>query len=90
MNLQPQEVMVYMKLKIILTIWLFIWRNILECKKQTLANLANFAYDPINYEFIKQLHLTDLFLSEISGTNEELIHFGLSGLCNLACGKFFV
>lgn len=58
-----------------------------ECKKQTLANLANFAYDPINYEFIKQLHLTDLFLSELSDNNEELINFAVSGLCNLACGK---
>lgn len=61
-----------------------------ECKKQTLANLANFAYDPINYEFIKQLHLTDLFLSELSGDNEELIQFALAGICNLSCGKLFV
>ncbi|KAG5884347.1 hypothetical protein JTB14_024426 [Gonioctena quinquepunctata] len=56
-----------------------------ECKKQTLANLANFTYDPINYEFIKQLHLIDLFLAELSNDNEELIHFALAGLCNIVC-----
>nr|XP_023018161.1 armadillo repeat-containing protein 7 [Leptinotarsa decemlineata] len=56
-----------------------------ECKKQTLSNLANFAYDPINYEYIKQLHLIDLFLSELSNDNEELIHFALGGLCNIVC-----
>ncbi|CAG9853629.1 unnamed protein product [Phyllotreta striolata] len=56
-----------------------------ENKKQTLANLANFSYDPINYDFIKQLHLIDLFLSELSNDQEELIHFALAGLCNLSC-----
>ncbi|CAH1110267.1 unnamed protein product [Psylliodes chrysocephalus] len=56
-----------------------------ENKKQTLANLANFAYDPINYDFIKQLHLIDLFLSELSNDDEELTHFALAGLCNVCC-----
>ncbi|XP_072377947.1 uncharacterized protein [Diabrotica undecimpunctata] len=54
-----------------------------ENKRQTLANLANFAYDPINYNFIKQLHLIDLFLAELSNEQEELIHFALAGICNL-------
>ncbi|CAH1117809.1 unnamed protein product [Phaedon cochleariae] len=54
-------------------------------KKQTLANLSNFAYDPINYEFMKQLHLIDLFLNVLSDDEEELIHFALAGLCNIAC-----
>ncbi|XP_066258751.1 armadillo repeat-containing protein 7 [Euwallacea similis] len=56
-----------------------------EAQKQTLANLANFAYDPINYEHIKQLHIIDLFLAQLSQDSEELIHFALAGLCNLCC-----
>ncbi|CAH1987035.1 unnamed protein product [Acanthoscelides obtectus] len=56
-----------------------------ECRKQTLANLANFAYDPINYEFMKQLHLVDLFISELSNDNCDLVHFALSGICNISC-----
>lgn len=66
-----------------------------ESKKQTLANLANFAYDPINYDFIKQLHLTDLFLAQLTGTRgeleaaEELVYFAIGGIVNLCCGKFF-
>ncbi|KAL1513348.1 hypothetical protein ABEB36_002769 [Hypothenemus hampei] len=56
-----------------------------EAKKQTLANLANFAYDPVNYEYIKQLHLIDLFLAQLSENSEELIHFALAGLCNICC-----
>ena len=36
-----------------------------EHKLQVLANLANFAYDPINYEFMKQLNIIDLFLGLI-------------------------
>ncbi|KAJ8944894.1 hypothetical protein NQ314_009350 [Rhamnusium bicolor] len=58
-----------------------------KAKQQTLANLANFAYDPVNYEYMKQLHLIDLFLAQLSEDSEELIHFALSGLCNISCGK---
>ena len=36
-----------------------------EFKLQVLANLANFAYDPINYEFFRQLNILDLFLGEL-------------------------
>ncbi|VEN55457.1 unnamed protein product, partial [Callosobruchus maculatus] len=61
-----------------------------ECRRQTLANLTNFAYDPINYEFMKQLHLVDLFITELTNGDEELVHFALSGLCNISCGKSFV
>ncbi|KAJ8956935.1 hypothetical protein NQ318_014354 [Aromia moschata] len=57
----------------------------IERKRQTLANLANFAYDPINYEFMKQLHLVDLFLAQLSETNQELLRFALAGLCNISC-----
>ncbi|KAF7287560.1 hypothetical protein GWI33_005924 [Rhynchophorus ferrugineus] len=56
-----------------------------DAQKQILANLANFAYDPINYEFIAQLHIIDLFLAQLSESSEELIHFALAGLCNICC-----
>ena len=47
---------------------------VVESKQQILANLANFAYDPINYEFIRQLNIVDLFLGmnfnfEVHNTN---------------------
>ncbi|XP_038049589.1 armadillo repeat-containing protein 7-like isoform X2 [Patiria miniata] len=31
-------------------------------KEQVLANLANFAYDPINYNYLRELNVIDLFL----------------------------
>lgn len=31
-------------------------------KEQILANLANFAYDPINYGYLRQLNVIDLFI----------------------------
>lgn len=31
-----------------------------------MANLANFAYDPINYDYFLQLNVVDLFLGESS------------------------
>ncbi|RZC14248.1 follicle cell protein 3C-1 [Asbolus verrucosus] len=55
-----------------------------EAKRQVLANLANFAYDPINFEFLKQLHAIDLFLDQLTCDNEDLLHFGLCGLCNIS------
>ena len=33
-------------------------------KEEVLANLANFAYDPVNYEFIRTLNVVGLFLGK--------------------------
>jgi KaiC/GvpD/RAD55 family RecA-like ATPase len=58
-----------------------------EAKEQVLANLANFAYDPINYEFLRKLNVIDLFLDQLSEENTNFVQFGLGGLCNLALGN---
>ena len=58
-----------------------------EAKEQVLANLANFAYDPINYEYLRKLNIIDLFLDQLSEENTNFVQFGLGGLCNLALGK---
>ncbi|XP_066994141.2 armadillo repeat-containing protein 7 [Anabrus simplex] len=58
--------------------------NSFEAKIQVLANLANFAYDPINYEYLRQLKVIDIFLDELSKTQSPLIQFAIAGLCNLA------
>ena len=36
----------------------------LESKLQILANLANFAYDPINYEYLRILNVIELFIGK--------------------------
>ncbi|KAK3740667.1 hypothetical protein QZH41_006830 [Actinostola sp. cb2023] len=41
-----------------------------ENKEQVLANLANFAYDPINYEHFRKLNVIDLLLDI---TNEAVV-----------------
>ena len=38
--------------------------NFLEAKYQVLANLANFAYDPINYDWFFELNIIDLFIGD--------------------------
>ena len=38
----------------------------LESKLQILANLANFAYDPINYEYLRILNIIELFIGKNS------------------------
>ncbi|KAF5302709.1 hypothetical protein FQR65_LT08451 [Abscondita terminalis] len=58
--------------------------NSYESKRQVLANLSNFSYDPINYQFIRELQIIDLFLQQLSQNIEEFIHFSLAGLCNLS------
>ncbi|XP_017259520.1 armadillo repeat-containing protein 7 [Kryptolebias marmoratus] len=55
-----------------------------EAKLQVLANLANFAYDPKNTEHLLQLQVPDLFLDMLTEENEELVEFGMGGLCNLS------
>lgn len=56
----------------------------LEAKQQVLANLANFAYDPVNYEFLRGHSVIDLFLEEVTKNEVSLLRFALAGLCNLA------
>ncbi|CAH1243755.1 ARMC7 [Branchiostoma lanceolatum] len=58
-----------------------------DCKEQVLANLANFAYDPINYEHLRKLNVIDMFLDSLTEENERLVEFGIGGLCNLALDK---
>ncbi|KAL5102106.1 hypothetical protein RYX36_006433 [Vicia faba] len=53
-----------------------------ETKEKILANLANFAYDPYNYNFLRQLNVLELFLDCITEPNEKLIEFGVGGICN--------
>ncbi|XP_028552337.1 armadillo repeat-containing protein 7, partial [Dendrobium catenatum] len=53
-----------------------------ESKEKVVAHLANFAYDPYNYNFLRQLNVLELFLDCITEENERLIEFGVAGICN--------
>ncbi|KAK5620429.1 hypothetical protein CRENBAI_024295 [Crenichthys baileyi] len=55
-----------------------------EAKEQVLANLANFAYDPKNMEYLRELQVPDLFLDMLAEENENFVEFGMGGLCNLS------
>ncbi|KAH3744222.1 ARM repeat superfamily protein [Pelomyxa schiedti] len=59
--------------------------NKIDCKLQIVANLANFAFDPQNYHWFRELHIIDLFLDMLTEPEEQLIEFGAGGLCNLCC-----
>ncbi|XP_075672176.1 uncharacterized protein LOC142641606 isoform X1 [Castanea sativa] len=53
-----------------------------ETKEKVAANLANFAYDPYNYKFLRQLNVLELFLDCMTEPNERLVEFGVGGICN--------
>ncbi|OVA02589.1 Armadillo [Macleaya cordata] len=55
-----------------------------ESKERIVAHLANFAYDPYNFTFLRQLNVLELFLDCITEPNEKLVEFGIGGICN-AC-----
>lgn len=57
--------------------------NSVAAKEQVLANLANFSYDPINYDFLRSLQIINLFLDQLSETNPRLVQFAAAGICNL-------
>ncbi|KAH9725125.1 ARM repeat superfamily protein [Citrus sinensis] len=58
-----------------------------ERKEKIVANLANFAYDPYNYTFLRQLNVLELFLDCITEPNEKLVEFGVGGICNASVGQ---
>ncbi|KAL2641949.1 hypothetical protein R1flu_009536 [Riccia fluitans] len=53
-----------------------------EAKEQIVAHLANFGYDPLNYEYLRQLHVQDLFLDCLTEPNEKLVEFAVGGISN--------
>lgn len=53
-----------------------------ESKEKIVSHLANFAYDPYNYSFLRQLNVLELFLDCLTEPNEKLIEFGAGGICN--------
>lgn len=59
-----------------------------EAKSQVLANLANFAYDPINYGYIRDVGVLDILIYVVKKeTDEKLLQFSVAGICNLCIGK---
>ncbi|XP_056673156.1 armadillo repeat-containing protein 7 isoform X2 [Monodelphis domestica] len=51
-----------------------------EAKEQVLANLANFAYDPNNYQYLRELQVLDLFLDVLSEDSDTLVEFAIGFL----------
>ena len=60
-----------------------------DAKEQILSNLANFAYDPINYGHFKKLNVVDIFLDCLEEANEKIVEFAAGGLCNCCLDKDF-
>jgi len=54
-----------------------------ESKIQILANLANFAYDPLNYEYLRKLNVIDLFIDMLDEDSDQKVEFAIGGLCNI-------
>lgn len=44
--------------------------------------MANFAYDPLNYEFLSKHNILIIFLDLLISANEKLIDHGIVGLSN--------
>ncbi|XP_072935827.1 armadillo repeat-containing protein 7-like [Epargyreus clarus] len=62
----------------------FINSSSFDAKSQVLANLANFAYDPINYVYIRDVGVLDIFIHVVKReTNPKLLQFACAGICNL-------
>ncbi|KAM9296684.1 armadillo repeat-containing protein 7 [Gastrophryne carolinensis] len=56
-------------------------------KRQVLANLANFCYDPKNFHDLQRLQVPDLLLDMLSEDDESLVEFGIGGVCNFCLDK---
>jgi hypothetical protein len=61
-----------------------------EKREQVLANLANFAYDPINYEYFRRFDIIDLFIGNLEQfhsngfvKNDKLLTYSLAAISNL-------
>lgn len=55
-----------------------------HAKQEIAANLANFAYNPINHQHLEHLHILDLFWNLIDHRDDMLCRAGVCGLVNLS------
>ncbi|CBK20458.2 uncharacterized protein [Blastocystis hominis] len=60
-----------------------------EARRQIIANLANFAYDPYNYAIMSELNILDLFLDGLEEEDELIVEFAIGGICNCICYPAF-
>ncbi|CAG2102790.1 unnamed protein product [Medioppia subpectinata] len=58
--------------------------NSKEAKRQVLANICSFAYNPINFEALNKLNITTTLLDSLNVKDDKLIEYAISGLCNLS------
>ncbi|EEB10880.1 conserved hypothetical protein [Pediculus humanus corporis] len=54
-----------------------------DVKEQILSNLVNFAYDPWNYDLFRSLKILDLFINNLTDTDDIIVKLSAAGLCNL-------
>lgn len=58
--------------------------NCPDARRQTLANLANFAYNPENYGHLISMSIHCSFLQSINSADDFIAVTSLKGLCNIA------
>nr|KAJ3418004.1 Armadillo repeat-containing protein 7 [Polyrhizophydium stewartii] len=55
-----------------------------DVANERLARLGNFAYDPLNHDYLRQLNVLDLFLDALAGGDALARELAAGGLCNLS------
>lgn len=58
-----------------------------EALEQVTANLANFAYDPINWPYLHEADALDVFVTSLDNTNPNIQLHAVAALCNFCLGK---
>ncbi|KAH8353801.1 hypothetical protein KR084_001639 [Drosophila pseudotakahashii] len=58
----------------------------IEAQEQVTANLANFAYDPINWPHLLEADALDVFLASLESQDQALKLHGIAALCNICLG----
>ncbi|XP_070072802.1 uncharacterized protein [Drosophila takahashii] len=59
----------------------------IEAQEQVTANLANFAYDPINWPHLLEADALDVFLASLESQDQALKPHGIAALCNICLDK---
>ncbi|KAH8243765.1 hypothetical protein KR032_009950 [Drosophila birchii] len=58
-----------------------------EAQEQVTANLANFAYDPINWPYLLEADALDVFVASLESQDQHLKLHGIAALCNICLDK---
>jgi hypothetical protein len=86
---QMMQIMLKYKVRISILVEKTLIFSLIDKKLASLSHIANFAYDPVNFDIFEKQNIIEFFLDQLylNDCNTKEFEFALGGLCNICSCK---